>query len=106
MKIIWEWLKAHWKWLIAPLWALSIFLVWLFTRGGAIKPAVSGTTDQAANNAVTGVIQAADNKDHALAQLETQYQDKLNKMSAAQREEWERQKSKPVGEVAAWIDRF
>lgn len=106
MTKIWEWLKKNWKWFILPLWAASLLLMWLFTRGGAIKPPVSGTTDTAANNAVTGVIQAADNKDQAVALLETKYQDKLNAMSQAQREEWERQKAKPIEEVASWIDRF
>jgi hypothetical protein len=107
MTRVWEWLKIYWKWLILPLWAASIVLVWLFTRGGVLKkPPVSGTTDQAANNAVNGVINASENKDQAIAKLETQYQDKLNKMSEAQRAEWEQQKAKPIEEVASWIDRF
>lgn len=106
MKKIWEWLKAHWKWLILPLWAVSILLVWLFTRGGALKPPVSGTTDQAANAAVDGVIQAGENKTEAIQKLETQYQGKIESMSAEQKAEWEAMKAKPIQDVASWIDRF
>ena len=107
MKKIWEWLKTNWKWLVLPLWAVSILLVWLFTRGGALKkPPVSGTTDQAANNAVDGVITAGETKTESIQKLETKYQDKLEKMSDEQRAEWEKMKSRPVTEVAAWIDRF
>lgn len=107
MKKIWEWLKAHWKWLIAPLWAVSIALVWLFTRGGTLKkPPVSGTTDQAANAAVTGVIQAGDDRTQAIQKIEAQYQTKIESMSDEQKVEWEKMKTKPIQEVAAWIDRF
>ena len=107
MKRVWEWLKAHWKWLILPLWVVSILLVWLFTRGGALKkPPVSGTTDQAANDAVNGVIQAADDKSNAINHLEIQYQGKIEKMSAEQKAEWEKMKAQSITEVASWIDRF
>jgi membrane protein insertase Oxa1/YidC/SpoIIIJ len=106
MAKIWAWLKTHWKWLIAPLWAVSILVVWLFTRGGTLKLPVSGTTDQAANNAVDGVIQAAEHKTEAITKLETQYQAKIEKMSVEQRAEWEKVKDQPIQEVASWIDHF
>ena len=106
MTRVWEWLKTYWKWLIAPLWAVSIVLVWLFTRGGVLKKPVSGTTDQAANSAVEGVIQAGENKIEAIQKLEAQYMAKIEKMSEVQKAEWERMKDRPVQELASWIDKF
>lgn len=108
MRKFWEWLKKNWKWLILPLWAISVVLVWLFTRGGVKKPAttITGTTDQAANTAVTTVINAADERETAIKRILALFEEQLKKASAEQLKELEAMKGKPVSEIAAWIDKF
>jgi len=102
MKKVWEWIKRNWKWLIAPLWIASLVLMWLF-RGG-YKPPVSGTTDQAAD-------EAAKAKDEAVAQFRSRLdellkkaQERLQDASKEQVDEFNGLKDKPLEEVAKWID--
>lgn len=107
MSKVWEWLKKNWKWLILPLWAISMVLMWLFTRGGVKRfGPVSGTSDQAANTAVTTVVAAADEKEKAIAGILKYFEEKLKKASTEQLKEFETLKEKPTAEVASWIDKF
>lgn len=107
MKSFWEWLKKNWKWFVLPIWALSIVLVWLFTRGGSRKfGPVTGTTDQAANTAVKDVVLAADERENAIKSILKVFEEKLRKASDEQIKEAETMKDKPASEIAAWIDKF
>jgi len=103
LKKIWEWLKKNWKWLIAPLWIVSLILVWLFFGGK--KPFLpSGTTDAAADGAMKA-------KDEAMAQFKARLDDlvkkageRLQKASKDQVDQFNGLKDKPLDEVAKWID--
>jgi hypothetical protein len=106
MTKVWAWLKKNWKWLIAPLWLLSVVLVWLFTGGLKSKPQISGTTDVAANTAVNTVVEAQVEKDTAIKQILKLFEEKLQKASVEQLKEFDTLKDKPVAEVVAWIDKF
>lgn len=97
-------MKKNWKWLILPFWVLSVVLVWVF-RGGEVpmfKP--SGTTDEAADEAVAA-------KDKALAEFRARLDElykkaeaRLKNASEEQVKELEKLKDKPLDEVATWID--
>jgi hypothetical protein len=106
LKKIWEWLKKNWKWLILPLWVVSMVLVWLFTGGRKVVVPSSGTSDQAANTAVSGVITASDERQRAIADILRIFEERLKKASVDQLKEAEVMKDKPLSEVASWIDKF
>jgi hypothetical protein len=105
MTKVWEWLKKNWKWVLFPIGIIGAVITWFFFR----KPGDdvgSVTPDDAADNAVNGVIRAQDDKEEAVAHLEQKHADKINKMSAEQRVEYETVKAKPIEEVASWIDKL
>lgn len=106
MKKVWEWLKKNWKWLVLPLWAASIILVWLF-RGGA-KPLFppSGTTDQAADAAMRAKDQAIADFRSKLEELARKAEERLRNASKEQVDEFNGLKDKPLDEVASWIDKL
>ena len=104
MTKVWAWLKKNWKWLILPLWIISIVLVWIFRGGDKPMFPVSGTTDEAADQAVAA-------KDQALADFRAQLDELYKKAEARMQDASEEQvkelkdlKDKPLDEVAKWID--
>ena len=106
MSKIWEWLKKNWKWLILPLWVVSLVLLWLFTGGRKMVSVSSGTSDQAASTAVSGVISASDERQKAIADILKTFEEKLQKASVEQLKEAKNLEGKPLADVAAWIDKF
>ncbi len=104
MKTVWEWLKKNWKWLVLPLWILSVVLVWVL-RGGT-KPLfpVSGTKDEAADKALEAQQKAVIEFRARLEELARKAEERLKKASQEQLKEYETLKDKPLEEVAKWID--
>ena len=106
MKKAWEWFKKNWKWFIAPLWILSLVLVWLFMGNKPPLFPPSGTTDEMAD-------ELAKEKEIILAEyrekmgaLADRVEEKLQAASKEQLEEFKEMKDKPPEEVAKWIDQF
>lgn len=108
MTKVWEWLKKNWKWIVFPVGVLMSVLGWfLWWRGRPKKDENTGTTtDAAADQALKDTVQAQEDKEKALKELEQKHGEKLSTMSDEQRAEFEKMKQKPIEEVAAWIDRL
>lgn len=104
MRKVWEWLKRNWKYLVFPLWALSLILMWVL--GGGVRPLrpVSGTTDQAADDAAKAKDEAVKAFRDRLDQLAQLLEQKLQSASKEQLDEFKKLKDKPIEEVAKWID--
>jgi hypothetical protein len=99
----WEWLKTHWRWLIAPLWIISLILVWLFFGGR--KPLLpSGTTDKAADDAMKAKDEAISQFRARLDAMAKKAEERLQDASKDQVDEFNKLKDKPLEEVAKWID--
>jgi len=104
MTKIWEWLKKNWKWLILPLWVLSMVVVWLLSGGRTKLFPPSGTTDQAADAATKAKDEAIEAFRQRLDALYKQAEERLKTASEAQVKEFTEIKEKPLEEVAKWID--
>lgn len=104
MSKVWAWLKKNWKWLILPLWILSIILVWIFRGGDKPLFPVSGTTDAAADQAVAAKDKAVEEFRARLDELAKKAEERLKNASEDQIKEYEELKDKPLDEVAKWID--
>lgn len=105
MKAAWEWVKAHWKWLLFPFVAVATVIGWLLLRQAPQKPDVtSGTTDEAANKLAADLAKAEAEKLEAIKLLEEKHSEKLSVMTDEQRTEFDKVKDKPVEEIASWID--
>ena len=103
MRKVWEWLKKNWKYLLFPLWILSLILVWVLS-GGKAKPPLSGTSDQAADSALKAKDDAIQQLRERDAQIAQQLEEKLRNASKEQIEELKKMKDKPLDEVAKWVD--
>jgi len=103
MRKIWEWLKKNWKYLLFPLWVLSLILMWVLS-GGKAKLPISGTTDQAADDAMKAKDEAIRQFRERLDQVAQQIETKLRNASKAQLDEFKEMKDKPLDEVAKWVD--
>ena len=103
MHKVWEWLKKNWKYLLFPLWALSLILVWVL-GGGKAKPTISGTTDQVADAALKAKDEAIQQLRERDAQIAQQVEEKLRNASKEQIAELKKMKDKPLDEVAKWVD--
>lgn len=101
---VWTWIKKFWKWLLIPLAVMAIFLLWLFGWRKSKDDADSGTPDEVADRAVSGIIEAGDKRDQAMKELEHKYIGKLTVMTDEQRAEYEEIRKKPIEEIAVWID--
>lgn len=105
MKKAWEWFKKHWKWFIAPLWLLSVLLVWLF-RGGWSFGKTSGTTDQMADDLVKEKEKILQEYRAKLGALSAKLEAKLQNASKENLEKFKEMKDKSPEEIAQWIDQF
>jgi len=103
MRKAWAWLKKNWKYLLFPLWVLSLILVWVLS-GGKAKPSISGTSDQAADEAVKAKDEAVQQFRDRLDQLAKMLEEKLQSASKEQLDEFKKLKDKPLDEVAKWVD--
>jgi len=104
MRRVWEWLKKNWKYLLFPLWALSLILVWVIGGGSRSLFPVSGTTDQAADDAMKAKDEAIRQFRERLDQVAQQIETKLRNASKEQLDEFKEMKDKPLDEVAKWVD--
>lgn len=104
MKKAWEWFKKHWKWFIAPLWIGSLVLIWIFRGGDTPLLPPSGTTDEAADEAMAAKKAAMDGFRARLDELAEKAEERLKDASEEQLKEYEEIKDKPLEEIAAWID--
>lgn len=104
MKRVWSWLKKNWKWLILPLWIVSIILVWIFRGGDKPLFPVTGTTDKAADKALEAQQKASAEFRARLEELHKKAEERLKNASEEQLKEYEKIKDKPLEEVAKWID--
>ena len=100
----WAWIKKNWRWLILPLWDVSILLVWLFRGGDRPLLPVSGTTDDAADKALEAKDEAAQEYKEQVKEVNKRAEERLKTASEEQIKEYEELKDKPVEEVAKWID--
>jgi len=106
MTKVWEWLKKWWKWLLFPVGIIGALITWIFLRQKPVDDQGSVTPDDAADNAVNGVIKAQDDKEEAVANLEAKYANKIAAMSDEQRAEFDKVKTQDITEVASWIDKL
>jgi flagellar biosynthesis/type III secretory pathway M-ring protein FliF/YscJ len=104
MTKIWAWLKKNWKWLILPLWVLSVVLVWIFRGGDKTLFPVTGTTDDDADKVDEAHQKASAEFRARLDELAKKAEERLKTASEEQIKEYETIKDKPLDEVAAWID--
>jgi len=104
MRRVWEWLKKNWKYLVFPLWALSLILMWVLGGGGRTIFPPSGTSDQAADDAAKAKDEALRAFRERLDQLAQLLEQKLQSASKEQLDEFKQMKDKPIDEVAKWID--
>ena len=106
MKIVWNWIKKYWKWIVFPIGGvLALFGWYLWWRKKPEKDDVNSvTTDEAADKALKETVEAQANKERALKELEEEHLTKLSVMNDEQRKEFEEVRKKPIEEVAAWID--
>lgn len=104
MKKIWEWLKKNWKWLILPLWVLSMVAVWLISGGHTKLFPPSGTTDAAADSALKAKDEAMEAFRVRLDELYKKAEERLKTASEEQVKEFTEVKGKSLEEVAKWID--
>ena len=99
-----SWLKKNWKWLILPLWAISIVLMWLF-KGRSFSVNVGDDS-----SVVDDVMEKRDSALQAfrrrLDELARKAEKKLQDASKEQLEEYEEMKDRPLDEVAEWIDKL
>lgn len=104
MKKVWEWIKKNWRWLILPLWILSLLLMWFLSGGRTKFFPPSGTTDEAADQAVAAKDKAVAEFRARLDELAAKAEERLQGASEEQIKEYEELKDKPIEEVAKWID--
>jgi hypothetical protein len=104
MKKAWAWIKKNWKYLIFPLWIGSVILVWVFRGGEKPLLPISGTTDEAADEAMKAKEAAVEKFRARLDEIHTKAAERLANASEEQVKEFEEIKDKPLEEVAAWID--
>jgi len=103
----WEWMKAHWKWVLFPLGILlSILTVLGWVMGARRDDPISGTTDEEAKKTADDIFKASTEREEALVLLERQHAQKIATMSEEQRAEYKAVKAKPIEEVASWIDKL
>lgn len=101
---IWTWLKKNWKWLILPLWAISIVLVWLFKGGSKIDLPISGTTDQAADEALAKKDKIIADLRDKLEALDAKVKEMTAGASEEQVKEYEKLRDEALGDIAKWGD--
>jgi hypothetical protein len=101
---VWAWLKKNWKWLILPLWLVSLLLVWFLSGGKSTLFPPSGTTDEAADEAIAAKDKAIADFRARLDDLHKKAEERLKNASEEQIKEYEELKDKPVEDVAKWID--
>lgn len=100
----WGWMKAHWRWLIGPLWLLSIVITWLFHGGERKLLKTKPTLDDAIDENMAVKNAAIEQFRARLDAMSQQAEQRLQKASAEQIETFKEIKDKPISEVAAWID--
>jgi len=104
MARVWAWLKKNWKWLILPLWVLSMLAMWLISGGHAKLFPPSGTTDAAADSALKAKDEAMAAFRVRLDELYKKAEERLKTASEEQVKEFTEVKGKSLEEVAKWID--
>lgn len=105
MTKVWEWLKKYWKWVVFPIGIISAVLGWfLWWRSRDPVIPVSGTTDEAADQAVEDAAKVGDIYQKDIEALNKLAEELLKNASEEQIKEWEEVKKKPHKEVAKWID--
>lgn len=106
MKKAWVWFKKNWKWFIAPLWILSLILVWLFVGDRRPLFPPSGTTDEMADELAQEKEKILQEYQEKLGALDEKFEKKLQDASKENLAEFEEMKDKPPEEIAKWIDQF
>jgi hypothetical protein len=102
---IWTWIKKYWKWIVFPIGILGAILGWfLWWRSKPKDDVDSSTTDAAADQALSDTVEAQEERDKKMQELEEKHSEKLATMTDEQRQEFEDVRKKPIDEVAAWID--
>jgi hypothetical protein len=101
---IWAWLKKNWKWLVLPLWVLSLLLMWFLSGGHKTFFPPSGTTDEAADEAMKAKDEAMKAFRARLDELARKAEERLQGASEEQVKELKELQDKPLDEVAKWID--
>lgn len=97
-----EWWKKNWYWVVFPVGLVVLFLRFWFPRPIRLLPEAKEDDITPVDNISATVRE----KEKALAEIEGRYQDKIRALSDEQLKEWEDMKSKPIDEVAQWIDKL
>lgn len=103
MLVVWRWLKKYWKWILFPIGVISIILAWL-ARGRELQLPSSGTTDEAADEAMEAYKEAAREYQRKVKEAHKKAEERLKTASEEQIKEYEELKDKTPEEVAKWID--
>ena len=103
MLVVWRWLKKYWKWILFPIGIISLVLAWL-ARGKEIQLPASGTTDEAADEAMEAYKEAARKYQERVREVHKKAEERMKTASEEQLKEYEEMKDKPIEEIAKWID--
>ena len=103
LKSIWSWLKKNWKWVLFP---VGLLLV-VFTALQAVRS--HGRDEEPTDlpdpeKPVIDVIDAVEERDQKLAELEQKHRDRIQELAEDQRKELEELKDKPTEEIVRWFD--
>ena len=105
MSKAWAWLKKNWMWVVFPIGILMVVGL-VLERFFKKDDPISSTTDADADTAVDDIIAAGEDKEAAIIALEKRNLERLANMTKDQQKEYEEIKSKPIEEVASWIDKL
>ena len=106
MSAVWDWIRNHWKWLLFPVWIISLLLVWIFRGGEVPFLPISGTTDEASDEALKAKDEAIGKFRARLDEIAEKAEGRLREASEDQIKEFDAVKDKPIDEVASWIDKL
>lgn len=108
MNRYWAWIKVHpWQALIFPITVVALVLLWIFHGGEKpLKPALSGTTDQAADEALKIKEEALQIYLRGLEDVTKRAREKLDKATAEQLAEYKLMSGKTPTTIASWIDKL
>lgn len=100
---MWIWLKKYWKWILFPIGIVSLLLAWKSRDKGPELPD-TGTTDEAADEAMEAYKAAAREYQEKVREVHKKAEERLKDASEEQLKEYEEIKDKPIEEIAKWID--
>lgn len=102
LKNIWKWIKANWKWLLFPIGIISVVVAYFIGRRPTPDP--DPILDEASEEAMRAMQEAARKRDEALKKLKEEHTARLQTLSVEQNKELEALKDQPIENIVAWFD--